>query len=496
MTEDEARQVELVRAIETEDREAALLTREDRAQAEAQARTAGPSSAGRHSAEDYIAKRGAFASARLATRHPGVAGLLKRSRWPRWLGIALPLAALAGGLIANEFGTAKRLDLLAVPLLGTIAWNLVVYAWLILALAKRDATPGFDPLYRVIARVAGLSQRDLDRGTPLHRAALAFESRWASVSAPLTGARISRTLHLAAALFASGLIAGIYLRALVIEYRAGWESTFLGADAVHALLTLVLGPASWLTAVGMPGIDGIAAMRWTGAETGGVNAGPWIVLYTATVVGLVVVPRLLLAVWHGFKAYRLARRFPMPGREDFYFRRLLRGNSGAPGTARVTPYAYRPGEETQRRLSVALRAALGDGAQVRFDEPIAYGSEDLWIAGHPADPGDDYHILLFTLAATPELENHGALADALVRRAAAQQSGTVLAAVIDESPYRAHFAGQTGLDERIAKRLEAWRTALAGAGIVPLSLDLSREIDTALAQRIESGLLPDGAMHG
>ena len=72
----------------------------------------------------------------------------------------------------------------------------------------------------------------------------------------------------------------------------------------------------------------------------------------------------------------------------------------------------------------------------------------------------------------------------------------MLAAVVDETPFRAHFDGQTGLDERIASRLDAWRKAVAGAGIAPIALDLSEEVNRTLAKRLESGLMPDGAMRG
>ncbi|MBA3730447.1 MAG: hypothetical protein H0W92_06555, partial [Sphingomonas sp.] len=178
----------------------------------------------------------------------------------------------------------------------------------------------------------------------------------------------------------------------------------------------------------------------------------------------------------------------------FYIRRLLRNAGGSPGRARITPYAYHPGEETRRRLSQALRGALGDGADIRFDEPIDYGEEDQWLARYVADPDEDYQLLLFTLSATPEEENHGALAAALARRIATERSGTVLAAIVDETPFRAHFDGQAGLDARRSSRLDAWRAALATAGITPIPLDLSEADDPGLAQRLESGLLPDGAM--
>lgn len=496
MTEDEARAAELVRAIEAEDGEAALLTREDRDQAEARARAEAAGHSGRRADDRFIAARAGFASARLATRHPGIAALIARSRWPGWVGVVLPLLALAAGFLANELGTSRRLDLLAVPLLGVIAWNVIAYAAIAGGAITGRGRLAADPVSGAVARIAGVGRRDFDRGSALHRAADAFQRRWARRSAPLAGARIARTLHLGAALFAAGLIGGIYLRALVIEYRAGWESTFLGPEAVHGLLTLVLGPASAATGVPIPPVGEIAAMRWTGPFSGGVNAGPWIHLYTTTIAALVIVPRLAMAVWQGARAIRLARHFPGPGRDDFYTRRLLRAAGARPAAVRVTPYAYHPGEETRRRLSGALRAALGDGAEVRFDPAIDYGGEEGWIAAHPPRPEDDYHLLLFTLSATPEAENHGALARDLAARIAADHPGTALAALIDESPFRAHFAGQAGLDERVASRVAAWRGVLAEAGVTPVALDLADPLDDTLAQRLESGLLPDGALHG
>jgi hypothetical protein len=496
MNEDEARKVEIVRAVETEDSEATLLTREDRLQAEGYARAGNGPARTRTFEQTFVVRRAEFAATRLATRHPGLARLAERSRWPGWIGWAAPAVALAAGFLANEFGTDKRLDLLAVPLLGTITWNLVVYLLIATTAVSGKGHLSLEPILRAITRTSGSSQAEADPACAVQRAARSFRLRWARLSAPLNGARFARTLHLGAALFAAGLIGGIYGRALVIEYRAGWESTFLGPDAVHALLSLVLGPASLATGLTIPSASEVAGMRWTGPATGGVNAARWIHLYTATLVGLVVAPRLLLAAWQAAKALRLSRRFPMPGREDFYIRRVVRAAGGTAATARVTPYAYRPGEETRRRLARALGAALGEGAQVRFDEPVEYGAEEQWLAGHALDPADDYHVLLFSVSATPESENHGTLAAELGRRIAREQPGTVLAAILDESPYRGHFAGQAGLDERLAQRVDAWRRVLEQAGVASLAVDLSQQLDDNLAQRIESGLLADGALRG
>lgn len=494
MTEDEARRIELVRAVELEDREATLLTREDREQADARARAEAAGAKGRKAERRFLAARAEFAAARLVTRHPGLSDLLAKSHWPRWLGVVLPLLALAAGFYANEFGTDKRMDLLAVPLLGTVAWNLLVYLWIALSIPTGLQRRAADPLAKAVARLGSIGRREESGGTAIERAAASFRARWLTASTPLAAARASRTLHLGAALFAAGLIGGIYLRAVVVEYRAGWESTFLGPGTVHWLLATMLGPASALTGVAIPPVNEIAAMRWTGPATGGVNAAPWIHLYTATLVGLVIVPRLLLSAWQALRGWRLARNFPTAGREDFYTRRLLRASGASRGKARVTPYAYRPGEETRRRLSDALRSVLGDGAEVHFDEPVEYGSEDEWHERFAADPDDDYHLLLFTLSSTPEAENHGALAEALAQGNARRGQGTILGALVDESPFRAHFAGQAGLDERVAGRMEAWRNALGAAGVHPLGVDLSLPPGSGLAERIEANLIPDAEL--
>lgn len=494
MTEDNARKVELVRAVEVEDRDATLLTREDRDQAEQRGRVAASGLSGRKSDDAFLVARADFIASRLLARHSGLARLIARSRWPGWIAFALPAAALAAGFLANEFGTDKRMDLLAIPLLGIIAWNLVAYLWIAVSAIASSGRQGqgyAGPLKTLMDLANKRGWQDTDNGTAIERAAASFRTRWFQITAPLNAARTSRTLHLAAALFAAGLIGGIYARALVVEYRAGWESTFLDPQTVRAILAAVLGPASQWSGVAIPPLTDIAAMRWTGAAARGVNAGPWIHLYTLTIAGLVIVPRLLLAAWQGARAFRLARRLPVTRRDDFYIRRLLRASGGSPGRVRITPYAYVPGEETRRRLAAVLEAAIGSGADIRFDEPVEYGGEDSWAAAQDIDPADDYHLLLFTMSSTPEAENHGQFASAVSQKRVAAGRGTLLGAMIDQTPYRAHFAGDPALEQRIAARLEGWRGVLAAADIVPLGIDLSDSDGNALAKRIEANLLPD-----
>jgi len=496
LTEDDARQLLLVRAIENEDRDERLLTREDRQQADAAGHVTG-SAGSRPTDEEFLAGRARFAAGRLATRHPAVEQVVRHARWPAWIGWAAPLAAFVLGFATNEIGQSNRLNLVAFPLLGTLVWNLAVYLMIIaqLVMVRGDAR---DPggLARLIGWLGAVSKRRIDQTNALSRALGQFTIQWARRSAPLTRARGTRTLHLAAALFALGLVGGIYLRALGVEYRAGWESTFLNAGSVRAILATVLGPASTVTGVPIPPVDQIAAMRWTGPTGGGVNAGPWIHLYTATAFGVVVIPRLILAGWSAIRARRLAGRFGVPGREDFYIRRLLRDAHGAAGSVRVTPYAYRPEATIRDRLAHILREAMGDATSVHFDQPVDYGAEEGWLSETVLRRDDDHHILLFSLSATPEMENHGALVAGLARRLADEKTGTLPGAIIDESAFREHFAGQAGLDKRIATRSEAWSKIVGGAGLVPLAIDLATGGSEQDVRRVEAALVSGATMDG
>ncbi|RDC59029.1 hypothetical protein HME9302_00206 [Alteripontixanthobacter maritimus] len=491
MTEDDARRVLLVRAIEEEDAAGDLLTKQDRVAAHEAGRAAlsgAGAKTGRKGDDLFLARRAEFAAGRLASRVPAIATALRATRWPRWIGWAVPLGAFLIGLTLNELASGRRLDLLAFPLIGMLAWNALVYFWMLVTLVPRSSKGGPGGLSRVLERLARLGQRGFDRATPVSRALGRFATDWSAASASLAAARSARILHLSAATFALGVVAGIYFRALGIEYRAGWESTFLGPESVHAAISLVLGPAAAVTGLVIPDVAGIAAMRWTGADSGldsgGVNAGPWIILTTATVIGFVVIPRLVLALLAAVKTWRRRDSFTLPERDGFYFRRLLRGAHGRAGQVRVTPYAYHPDAGVREVLSALTQDALGDGTALQFDPPVDYGAEDDWLAAAEFDADDDHHLLLFTISSTPEHENHGAIASGLRDALAVKHPGTLVGAIIDESPFRERFGDNSASSARLATRGEAWDAVMGRAELASLRLDLAAS-DPEKAQLME-----------
>ncbi|MDP2005605.1 MAG: DUF2868 domain-containing protein [Rubrivivax sp.] len=316
MTEEQARQVLLLQARESE-APSALWSADDRRWATREAVAAVGDDA---RPEAFVVARATAALTRLLPRDAAGRRWLSRRGWhPAWVGLALLLGWLAG-LAADQLGAPQRVNLLAPAVWAVVAWNLVVYAAMLLPLPRlglRDA----------LARW-GLGS---DEGP----AAL-----WARHAAPLQAARAALVLHAGAAALGLGLVAGLYVRGLVLDYRAGWQSTFLDAQGVQQALQWLLAPARWATGIPLPDV---APLRIGPGAEAVASAAPWIHLYAATLVIFVLLPRGLLALRAAWQAGRRSRRFPLPLDTPYFeaLHPLMR-----PGLPRVLPLLWgadRPG---------------------------------------------------------------------------------------------------------------------------------------------------------
>jgi hypothetical protein len=493
MKEDVARRLALVRAVEMADPTEALLTRDDRlyatgaALAEVDAGVEGGKPKRRE--DQFLERRSSLAYDRLAARYPAVIQADRRARWPTWLNWLLPLAALVLGVASNAVD-GRRLSIIAFPMLGMILWNLVIYLLLVLNGVRRLGPAGSDtrlhPLTGLVEQVAGPARAAASAHQPLAGALTRFVRDWMAWSAPLTNGRAARVLHLSAAAIAIGLLIGMYLRALGTEYRAGWESTLLGPEAVHALVHFMLWPASLVTGVQLPDVAQVQALRWRPGFNG-ENAGPWLHLYAASALLFIIVPRLVLAGWNALRVARLRSHFPIPGKEDFYVRRLIRSVGGGASVVRVVPYSFHPPAPAQRQLERVLADVLGEKTRIALDSPIAYGAEDEWLDCLDLMTSDaDHLIVLFNLSATPEAENHGALVAGIRRRIAEAKSGAGLAVLLDESGMRQRLG--EGADGRIETRRASWETMLRQYHAAALSLNLDADA-ASLARSVETALL-------
>jgi len=326
----------------------------------------------------------------------------------------------------------------------------------------------------------------------LARGLARFVNDWLRYTARLNRARVRRALHLAAAALAAGTVLGMYASGWDVEYRAGWESTWIrDASTLRALLSAVLGPASALTGIALPSASELPALDW-GAGQPGVNAAPWIHLYAATASIFIIGPRLLLAAAEAVRVAQGRRRVRVPGTEDFYVRTLLRSVEGKGAAVRIVPYSFNLPDEAQRALRRLLTDVLGERTRVSIDPPIVYGGEDEWLTGAGIEQrDDDYVIVLFNLSATPEAENHGALVAGLRQRLTKARHDAVLAVALDEAAMRRHLGGHG--EARLDARREAWRAMLRPLGVEPIPLDLASDNTMVLAQTLEAGLTRSAA---
>ncbi len=385
MNEQIARDVVLVRAVESADTERAIFTNEDRTHA---SRAAAELARWRASerrqaatAESFIGQRAALLAETLPRRAPAIARAASAFDWPAWIGIALPALAFVLGALLEHIADRQHVNIIAFPLLAIVIWNVAIYLLLVLRVVMRAS--GVEPELRGLRRwLAAGSQRAVRNVTGTAAAAVStFVPQWSALVAPLMAARAARVLHLAAALFALGAVAGLYVRGLVFEYRAGWESTFLDASAVHALLSFFLSPAAQLIGVPFPSVDQIAALRFTSGTPGNANAALWIHLYAVTVGAIVIVPRLALALIARWQEQRRSQRFAFDMSEP-YFRRLAGSFTAGTARLRVIPYSYTVDEAALNGLravavSIARRRRRRHAASDHYVRGGKHGESDV-----------------------------------------------------------------------------------------------------------------------
>lgn len=506
MNEASAREVSLLQAVETVLPPMSTWTADDAAWATRVAREQVAGSMAR-SDEAFVVDRAAAAMRRLLPREPTLAAALHARLWrPGWAAGAAAVGFVAG-VAAHEIGASQHINLLAPPVWGVVVWNLAVYLLLIVAAARgalaaaglrrdrvadnpadgaRRRSPSARPgaLVRLTERLMRLARGRLpvSRATGPTAAALqAFNARWWAVGAALSSQRAALLLHLAAAALGLGLIAGLYLRGLVLDYRVGWESTFLSAASVHAVFATLFAPASQLSGIALPDVADVAALRTAhGGGAAGAPAAAWIHLLAATLLLAVVLPRAALAASCAARAWWSASRLRLP-LDDAYFRRLLFQASSGATRVRLYPYAQTPPVETLDTLRALLVDTFGAGSILEVAPTTRFGDDDEG-AGRATPPaGTTLVLALFDLSATPEAEHQGRFAAAL---AAAAPPGASTLVVVDATA----FARRFGRDHaRLAERRVAWSTLIDALGGTSVFIDADGE-HAAGVERLQAAL--------
>jgi hypothetical protein len=488
MHEHTLRRVLLIRSIDEGDAAGEVLSLSERQEAtQAAAHQVGTAKLGLagpalpSSAERLLVRRAELLLGKLQTRAPVVSQVLALEGGASWLGAVVLAIAFAFGVAMSALDGSHRIDILAFPLLSLIAWNFVVYL-IVLVSSLRPHTKGsaspsiLSSSYArwIRSRADALLRRSSHFNAPLAEVLQRFASEWSSIARPQLLLRAQRLFHLGAALLAAGLIAGLYVRGLVLRYDAGWDSTFLDADAVRMLIGVVYGPAAAISGIVLPSAAELPALRW-GAAASGAPAAPYIHLIALTATLYIVLPRLLLVMLTTGSLWKRRRHPELPAAFMSYARGLLRESGQTVGlAASVVTYAYSPSREALAGLGSLLSEALGGEVKVEVRESVAYGEEDAFVQklrAHPL-PSADCHILVMSLAATPESENHGAMIEAMQRALSRSRASFLL--VVDESSYAARMNAEASLATRVAQRSRAWRDFAAARNQTICVVDLNR----------------------
>ena len=485
------RTVLLIQAIEESDRGGDVLPSADRAEATREAvrsapqgRAIQPSIGLTPADETVLALRAERLLARVRLRSPAIDYVLAVAGGLTWLGRAALVLALIVGLSLSTLDGSRRINILAFPLIGLTAWNLFIYALVVAArIRRRRALPsgalwsGRFYEHWIAARIDGLLKQSMRFNAPLATALRRFTREWVQIEHPLLLERAQRLMHFAAALLATGLIAGLYIRGMVLRYEAGWESTFLSPKAVHAVLAVLYGPAAIISGIGLPSIDGVSALRWTGVSGGG-EAASWIHLIALTATLYIIVPRLILACMSGFNLWRLSRTPPLPAAFIGYGRAVLADTAGGGRreSVGVTCFAYEPSPVSVAGLQTLLAATLGTIINVEVRATVRYGQEDAFRATATGSGAGvtDWNVLLMSAASTPEAENHGVVINTLRESLAPRSQSLPLLIVIDTGPYAARMQGDATFEKRLRERCNLWSEFVAGYGFNACLVDLSR----------------------
>ena len=487
MNERQAREVTLLEAFESVRPPASSWGDDDRAWAD---RVAIEAAGGELRPADFVALRAGHALQRLGAREPRLVGWLARPRGSGRVLLLVVVVAFALGFVLDRLDPGRRINLLALPFLGVVAWNLAVYAitlGLAVAAPLRRGRPRRTSLIERLGRLLGSDAPPAALARAAEgRVGLQYAALWPARHGRLAALRAQVVMHAGAAALALGLVGALYLRGLVHDYRVNWESTFLSPAAAHAVVTTLLAPAAALSGLPLPDVPTFAALRAAqGDRTTGAPAAEWIHLLALTLVLLVVLPRVVLAAFAAGAVRWRARRFALP-LDDAYFSRIVRLRRAASAAVQVFPYAHTP----SARAALALRelVATAYGPRVGFEvlPTVAFDASDETPLVQA--PATTHAIALFDLGATPEAESQGRFVE---RLAAALAPGAALAVAVDEGAFRARFSG---MPERLAQRRAAWRDWGATLGFEPVFVDLDAGPTGGAAAALEAAFADPAAV--
>ncbi len=401
--------------------------------------------------------------------------------------VAIP--ALGAGLLINGFGESQRVNLLNFPLFLLLLWNFGIYlSTALMPLLKSSMkTTWLDKTALWLSQLAGnwgqrswpLMKLSNPPAFPWVQEAMKRFMRlsWPHVG-PLWTQRLRQLLHLGAAYMALGIVLGLYIRGLALDYQATWESTFLSANQVQGLLHILLGPAAWLLQHPFPELSEILSLQ---APQHG-PAAPWIHMWAVTALAVIVVPRSIMA-WRCQRSLSQARETFILPLDDPYFVHLLAPDRGQGVHVDIMPYSYHPSPVAKHFLDLVFLDLFGNLATIQWQPAMPFGQE---IPTWPeVSTLTRTFVVIFNAGQTPEGEVQGEWLHTIQTQMDRARPGSRLLVLLDEEPY-----GQAVDKTRVIERRQAWQRLGDQYHLEIVPVDPSTTTQDQFLQQALAGLWP------
>ena len=401
--------------------------------------------------------------------------------------VAIP--ALGAGLLINGLGESQWVNLLNFPLLFLLLWNFGIYlsTGLMPLLKGSVKTTWLDTAVLWLSKTAGIwgqrSWPSVNLSDPsavswVQEATKRFMTLWWPYVRPVWTRRLRQLLHLGAACMALGIVLGLYIRGLALDYQATWESTFLSANQVQVILHSLLGPATWLLQYPFPNVSEIVSLQ---APQHG-PAAPWIHMWAVTALAVIVIPRSIMA-WMCQRSLNQARQTFVVPMHDPYFVHLLAPDRGQGVHVDILPYSYQPSPRVKDFLDLGFLDLFGNLATIQWQPAMPFGQE---IPTWPeVSTLTRTFAVIFNAGQTPEGEVQGEWLHTIQTQMDTARPGSRLLVLLDEEPY-----GQTVDKTRLIERRRAWQRLGNQYHLEIIPLDPSTTSQDQFLQQAQAGLWP------
>jgi len=465
---DAIRKIVAIQAIEQCDNEGEILSDSDLREAAAIAGAPLPKSPGDSEIDSFFSERAELLSIRALTKFPKPAQWIEeRSGGHRFGLLALGLIAVASvlGFLSNELGPDDKINILSFPLLGILAWSLLISIREVFLFFRSRASMSegevawLRPLLSTDRGSGAGENEGGDESSSWEAAKSLYFRRWTSLTMPRLFAKVKILFHTVALALAVSAIAGMYLKGLANEYRAVWESTFFeDGEALRPFLSGVLGPAAALLGDEIPSTESLDRIHWKAdeGEVVGENAAQWIHWYAITLFLFVILPRgFFILVWQ-WKDHRFRRTIRYRSVSPGYYEHLIAISSGTSREFTLIPYGLELGDGERRAIERGLETHLEGPVALTFENPVAFGEEED-LPEFVSDHSETALVPLLNFASTPEKETHLALVQSLEEKSTSPLPFLLL----DATDFDRKSEGLGDAKQRREDRENAWRYLLS-----------------------------------